>query len=31
MVKEGKAIAEHHCGKNEVIKVLSEEGTPIST
>jgi hypothetical protein len=26
IVKDGKAIAEHHCGKNEVVKVLSEDG-----
>ncbi len=29
VINEGKAIAEHHCGQNEVVEVLSEEGVPI--
>jgi hypothetical protein len=29
IVNEGQAVAEHRCGQNEVVEVLSEEGIPI--
>ncbi len=29
IVNGGKMVAEHRCGQNEVVEVLSEEGIPV--